>query len=128
MTTPSAIASAPVLDTTLLRETWLQEGLQLAEQDLLRALSRTLELPLLDAATLASCQPLPDLLPLSQALQRGCLLLRDPQGQVCAVVDDPFDQDLRTWLSSRAGLPDGSVRTALARRSDIQAWLSRLEA
>ncbi|WMJ70173.1 GspE/PulE family protein [Stenotrophomonas sp. 24(2023)] len=135
-------ASPPtaVLDAELLRQarsqartrqqpviSVLQQLLQLPEHALLPALSATLDMPLLDAAGLAACQPLPDLLPLPQALQRGCLLLRDAQGRTCAVVDDPFDQDLRTWLSSRAGLPDGSVHTALARRSDIQAWLSRLE-
>ena len=61
--------------------------------------------------------------PLAQAMQRSCVLLRDA-GQVLAVVHDPFDSDLQTWLLARVG---GSVKFQLALRGDIQAYLTKHE-
>jgi general secretion pathway protein E len=65
-----------------------------------------------------------DLLPLARALQRRCVLLRDAAGALIAVIADPFDPDLQTWLEIRARQP---LRYCLALESDIQAYLSKQE-
>jgi len=65
-----------------------------------------------------------DLLPLARALQRHCVLLRDDVGALIAVIADPFDPDLQTWLEIRARQP---LRYCLALESDIQAYLSKQE-
>ena len=65
-----------------------------------------------------------DLLPLARALQRHCVLLRDDVGALIAVIADPFDPDLQTWLEIRARHP---LRYCLALESDIQAYLSKQE-
>ena len=65
-----------------------------------------------------------DLLPLARALQRHCVLLRDDVGALIAVIADPFDPDLQTWLEIRARPP---LRYCLALESDIQAYLSKQE-
>ena len=65
-----------------------------------------------------------DLLSLPRAMQRHCLLLRADNGEVLAIVADPFDPDLQTWLEAQA---KGVLRYQLALQSDIQAYLSRQE-
>ena len=69
-----------------------------------------------------------DLLPLAQAMSRHCALLRDHDGKLTAVIADPFDADLQTWLSARADAsPRAPLEFKLATQSDIQAYLSRQE-
>jgi general secretion pathway protein E len=69
-----------------------------------------------------------DLLALSQAMMRHCVLLRGACDALLGVVDDPFDLDLLTWLGSRARAhARAPLRYVLALRSDIQAYLSKQE-
>ena len=73
-------------------------------------------------------QPAFDLLPLAQALSRHCVLLRGLDDVVTGVIADPFDLDLQTWLSARAGATAAApLHTRLALQSDIQAYLSKQE-
>ena len=65
-----------------------------------------------------------DLLPLSKAMQRHCVLQRTPEGQLIAVIADPFDLDLQTWVDTQARRP---VEYRLALQADIQAYLSKQE-
>jgi len=81
-------------------------------------------LQVMETAEMLAHLPAFDLLPLSRALQKHCVLLRDAAGGVLAVIADPFDPDLQTWLETRAKvLP----RYCLALQSDIQAYLTRQE-
>jgi general secretion pathway protein E len=57
-------------------------------------------------------------------MQRHCALLRDAAGRLVAVISDPFDADLLTWVETQAG---GQAEIALALQSDIQAYLSKIE-
>jgi len=65
-----------------------------------------------------------DLLPLSKAMQRNCLLMRDPKEGLIGILSDPFDMDLSLWLEIQAKGPL-SYRLALA--SDIAAFVTKTE-
>lgn len=90
---------------------------------LLRRLGAVLHLPVLETADMLTMDAALDLLPLSKAMQRACALLRDADG-LLAVLPNPFDADLLTWLETQAR---GPVDVALALPGDIQAYLSKLE-
>ncbi|GAB3468194.1 GspE/PulE family protein [Massilia terrae] len=78
-------------------------------------------------------EPAFDRLPLAQAMARQCALLRQPggvnaSGLLTAVIADPFDLDLQTWLQVQAGCtPPASLRLCLALQSDILAYLGKQE-
>jgi len=91
---------------------------------LLRRLSRLVGPPVLETAEMLAQEAALDRLPLSRAMQRHCALLRDGSGRLTAVLSDPFDSDLLTWIETQAG---EAVELALALQSDIQAYLSKLE-
>ncbi|MFZ6748830.1 GspE/PulE family protein [Undibacterium sp. Ren11W] len=97
-------------------------------RQLVHGLALPLGLAVLETADMLGLTPAFDLLPLSQAMTRHCVLLRDVEQLVIAVIADPFDLDLQTWLSQRA---NASIRQALpiklALQSDIQAYLSKQE-
>lgn len=76
-----------------------------------------------DALAMQEWRPAFDVLPLTEAIQRECLLFHDG-ARLVAVIPDAFDQELQLWIESRAGL-DVDYRLALT--SDIGAYLSRQE-
>jgi general secretion pathway protein E len=97
-----------------------------------RAIVQALALPfgmaVVETVDMLAFAPAFDLLPLSQALIRHCVLLRGPYGEVVGVIADPFDVDLQTWLGSRARASTRKpLRTLLALQADIQAYLSKQE-
>ncbi|MCX7218945.1 MAG: GspE/PulE family protein [Burkholderiales bacterium] len=97
-------------------------------RQLVHGLALPFGLAVLETADMLGLKPAFDLLPLSLAMARHCVLLRDVDQIVIAVIADPFDLDLQTWLSHRA---NASIRQALpiklALQSDIQAYLSKQE-
>ncbi|MGO4330876.1 MULTISPECIES: GspE/PulE family protein [unclassified Cupriavidus] len=93
-------------------------------RDLVRSLAQAFGLQVLETAQMLALAPVFDKLPLSKAMQRRCVLLRDDGGHSVAVIADPFDTDLHTWLEARAGMP---VEYRLALQADIQAYLSKQE-
>jgi len=92
-------------------------------RQLLGRISRLLALPVLETADMLAMEGVFDRLPLSRAMQRHCVLLRDGTRLVAAVAD-PFDADLLTWVETQAG---ESVEIALALPADVQAYLSKIE-
>jgi general secretion pathway protein E len=95
---------------------------------IVRALAAPLGLAVLETADMLAFTPAFDLLPLSQALARHCVLLRSPSKELIGVVADPFDLDLQTWLGARAqATPHKPLHTRLALASDIQAYLGKHE-
>ena len=92
-------------------------------RDLVRELGALFGLPVTDTPRMDATVAWFEKVPLSQAMQRSSVLLRDA-GQALAVIYDPFDSDLQTWLRARAG---GSVKFQLALRGDIQAYLTKQE-
>jgi general secretion pathway protein E len=95
---------------------------------IVRALAAPFGLAVLETADMLAFTPAFDLLPLSQALARHCVLLRSPSKELIGVVADPFDLDLQTWLGARAqATPHKMLHTRLALASDIQAYLGKHE-
>jgi general secretion pathway protein E len=91
---------------------------------LVQAVAALFGLPTIETAHMYSFVAAFDLLPLSKAMQRHCVLLRAEEGNLTGVIADPFDADLQTWLDTQA-------RTRLdyqvALQTDIQAYLSKQE-
>jgi len=79
--------------------------------------------PVVDTLQMDQGQPRFDRLPLVEAMRRQAVLLHEAD-QVLAVIADPFDMALQSWLAARAGEPV-SFRVAL--RADIQAYLVKQE-
>jgi general secretion pathway protein E len=95
---------------------------------LLRGLAEPFGLDIMETAAMFDQRPAFDLLPLAQALSRYCVLLRDAGDAITGVIADPFDLDLQTWLSARAGATAAApLHLRLALQSDIQAYLSKQE-
>jgi general secretion pathway protein E len=90
----------------------------------LRRISAVMDIPVLETSEMLAMSGALDLLPLSRAIQRHCALLRADGGRLVAVISDPFDVDLLTWLETQAR---ESVDIRLALQSDIKAYLSKLE-
>ena len=59
-----------------------------------RALAQTLGYRALTMADLYALEAAFDILPFPAALERGCVLLREPAGQLLLALGDPFDRDL----------------------------------
>ena len=97
-------------------------------RQVVQALAQPFGMAVMETADMLSCEPAWDLLPLSQAMARHCVLLRGPDGKVLGVVADPFDLDLQTWLGTQArATPAAPLDTRLALQADIQAYLSKQE-
>jgi general secretion pathway protein E len=95
---------------------------------LLRGLAEPFGLDIMETAAMFDQRPAFDLLPLAQALSRYCVLLRGADDTITGVIADPFDLDLQTWLSARAGATAAApLHLCLALQSDIQAYLSKQE-
>jgi general secretion pathway protein E len=93
-----------------------------------RALAQPFGLAVLETVEMLAFEPAFDLLPLSQAMARHCVLLRAHDGVVLGVIADPFDLDQQTWLSTQARCtPHAPLQVRLALQSDIQAYLSKQE-
>ncbi len=92
--------------------------------DLAQALARALDYRFVDADELGMLEPAFDVLPPSEATRRCCAVVRTADG-LLALVADPFDAALRSWLESRtAEVLDWAVGAAhelanfIARRSE----------
>ncbi len=97
-------------------------------REIVRALAAPFGMAVAETADMLAFAPAFDLLPLAQALARRCVLLKSASRELIGVVADPFDLDLQTWLSARAGASARSplqIRLSLA--ADIQAYLSKHE-
>ena len=134
----STIQPLPVIDATMVghaRQLGSRSGKSLVAEletlsaasphDFVRLLAAPFGMGVLDTAQMLALTPVSDVLPLSEAMQRRCALLRTPNDhRIVGVIVDPFDTDLMTWLEIRAGVP---VHFCLARQADLQAYLSRQE-
>ena len=104
--------------------TALESLTQAEPRELLRALAATFGLEVMETSEMLKLKPAFDVLQLSKAMQSKCALLRTPDQKLIAVISDPFDVDLQTFLETRA--VDG-VEYYLALLADIEAYLSKQE-
>jgi general secretion pathway protein E len=101
------------------------EGLGgLEPRKLLAALADFFDLRVLETSDMFAMQPAFDLLPLPQAMQRRCVVLRNEAGQLLGVIPDAMDADIQTWLTVQARAP---LEFVLSLVGDIQAYLSKQE-
>lgn len=80
--------------------------------------------PIADLAMLNRLIPAFEHLPLTEALERRCLLLRDDAAvdHLIGVISDPLDSNLQRWVETRAG---STVIWYLATSADLMAWLTK---
>jgi len=93
-------------------------------RELLARLAAHFKWQVLETAELLRLQPAFDLCPLTRCLNKHAVLMRDDQQQVFAVVSNPFDVDLITWLESKAQQP---LQFHLCLPADLQVFLDRQE-
>ncbi|QBE67102.1 type II/IV secretion system protein [Pseudoduganella lutea] len=121
-----ARAAQAVSKRTLVEELESLTGME--PRLVVRALALPFGLAVLETVEMLAFTPAFDLLPLSQAMAKKCVLLRTHEGMVTGVIADPFDLDLQTWLSAQArATPHAPLQVRLALQSDIAAYLSKQE-
>ncbi len=102
----------------------LEEGLALGPDEFVARLGATFRLPILQMEALRRASPAFDVLPFSECSQRGCVLIRDEQGNAVLVTDDPFQAELQAWADERIPSP---FSWALAHCGDLVAFLASHE-
>ncbi|PKO66526.1 MAG: general secretion pathway protein GspE [Betaproteobacteria bacterium HGW-Betaproteobacteria-14] len=136
MNAPAQGTLLPALEEALAtaREASLREGRALVEvleaqtglspEDFVAALAGLFEFPVFSMADLQAAEPAFDRVPFAEAVARGAVALRGPEGDVRLVFSDPFDADLEAWAHERLG---SGMAACLAHRKDIEAWLAQQE-
>ncbi len=102
---------------------FLEKRSGLGPVELTAALARALDYRALGRSDLARLEPAFDLLAHADATRRNCLVARSGKS-LLAIVADPFDAALRSWLEVR--VPQ-ALEWVLAPRAEIAAYLSRNE-
>ena len=102
----------------------LEEISRLAPEDFIEGLGRLLRYPTLKGEQLQQSKPLFDQLSFTEALQRECALVRTPDDAAVAVIADPFNEGLLSWLDARLG---SSLRVCLVHPAELVAFFSRYE-
>ena len=102
----------------------LEATAALAPAEALAATAAYFRYPVLDMAGMDALVPAFDLLPLREAVQRHCLLLRGADGKLSAVFADPTVTAVQAWAEAQAG---GALDWRLAHPADLQAALGRHE-
>ncbi len=93
-------------------------------RQLVQNVARLFDMPTIETNDMLVHQPAFDLLSLSKAMHRHCVLLRAANQTLIGVIANPFDPDLSTWIDTQAKAP---VQYRLALQGDIQAYLSKQE-
>ncbi len=84
----------------------------------------TIRVPVMSMAELRAAKPAFDLVPFAECAQRNCALLRDDDGTLSLVIDDPFSGDLDAWADERIAEP---FAWRLVHHGDLVAWLASQE-
>jgi len=101
----------------------LMETTGLEGQALARALGAALRYPVLESAALMALVPAFDLLGPAEAARRGCVIVKRGAEHL-AVLGDPFDLALRSWVELRT---PQSLSWHLAAPDEITAYIARYE-
>jgi general secretion pathway protein E len=104
----------PAID--ILRETAGRTPLDLAQ-----ALAAALDYRYIAGDELAALEPAFDILPPSEATRRCCVVVRT-SGSILAVITDPFDAALRSWLETRT---TDVLEWALAAAHELANYVAR---
>jgi general secretion pathway protein E len=123
---PASVRTARELATTLDRRLMdvLEEQSDLNEDVFMQALGNSLDYPVFAMSDLDKLEPAFDLLTYTEAAEKECLLLRDPNGGLALAITDPFNAELQAWAEQK--IPQ-NFSWKLARRVDVAAYLTRHE-
>ena len=99
----------------------LEEAAGLGADGFVRQLAATLHLESLRMAEMRLRAPAFDLLPFAECSQRGCALLRAPDGRLLLAFDDPFSAELQAWAEERIA---PAFSWCLVHRGDLVAFLA----
>jgi len=102
----------------------LEERLALSPDEFTARLGATVRLPVLRMEELRRAAPEFDVLPFSECAQRSCALVRENDGALLLVTDDPFSNELQAWADERLRAP---FAWRLAHRGDLVAYLASHE-
>ncbi len=100
----------------------LEEQSGLPPEAFVAALAATLGYTAAFMHELDNLEPAFDLLPYTEALARGCMLARTPDGELVLAFGDPFDPALRPWAEERIPY---AIQWCLAHAADVAAYLAR---
>jgi len=99
----------------------LEEKLALDPDAFIARLGATVRVAVLHMDELRRSTPAFDLLPFNECAQRGCALLRAPEGELVLATDDPFSAELAAWAEERLAQP---FAWRLVHRGDLVAFLA----
>ena len=102
----------------------LEKKLGLAPQAFAAALGATVHMRVVSMAELHRLKPDFDSLPLTEAIQKHCIAVRDSENSLLLVCGDPFLPHLSPWAEERIAEPFFWV---LAHPADLAAYLARQE-
>ncbi|MYM90382.1 type II/IV secretion system protein [Rugamonas sp. FT82W] len=98
----------------------LEETSGLEPTSFVRSLGATFAYPVMDMASLAALTPCFEQLTFAESAQKNCVLVKAEEG-LLAVLADPFDTDLQSWLESRCTL---APQWRLAHAADLLAFFA----
>ena len=99
----------------------LSESAGRSPHDLAQAVAATLDYRFVGGDELSALEPAFDILPPSEATRRCCTVVRTPGG-LLAIVADPFDTALRSWLETRTV---DVLEWAVAARHELANFIAR---
>ena len=102
----------------------LEARLECSPERWLDAVGSYFRYPTLDMAALDRMEPLFDRLPLRDATERSCVILRDEQGRLLGGFADPTATGLQAWAEARAG---AALDWHLVHPADLRVFLARHE-
>jgi len=102
----------------------LEESLGQDPDGFTARLAGTLRLERMTMSELRAAAPLFEQLPFAECAQRGCVLLRAPDGRLLLAFDDPFSAELQAWAEERIVEP---FQWCLVHRGDLVAYLAAHE-
>jgi general secretion pathway protein E len=99
----------------------LSETTGRSPHDLAQAVAAALDYRFVGGDELAALEPAFDILPPSEATRRCCAVVRAPGG-LLAIVADPFDSALRSWLETRTA---DVLEWAVAAKHELANFIAR---
>jgi general secretion pathway protein E len=99
----------------------LSESTGRSPHDLAQAVAAALDYRFVDGDEISALEPAFDILPPSEATRRCCAVVRTPDG-LLAIVADPFDSALRSWLETRTL---EVLEWAVAARHELANFIAR---
>ncbi|MBI2959223.1 MAG: type II/IV secretion system protein [Betaproteobacteria bacterium] len=102
----------------------LEARLDGSTEQWLEALGEYFRYPTLDMAALERLESVFEQVPLREAMERLCVVLRDPEGRLLCAFADPTATGLQTWVEARTGV---ALDWHLAHPADLRVFLARHE-